>query len=198
MSTDYETRVEAAAQAMAYDEHGESAIAMYRAYRDTWHSQARAALTAAGVPELLDENKQLQLSINDLLTRADAQRADLDDMRVENERLVDVERRLNLLLWKLTNGKLSKTGYDVRTMVQAIEAEFEDGHLEDTANLRAELDAARATLAEVRELTEVYHEYGTHPSLNPDDGQWAILRADLVAERLLAILEGETNGCGEC
>ena len=57
-----------------------------------------------------------------------------------------------------------------------------------------DLDAARATLAQVRGLAEEYREYGTHPSLNPDDGTWAILRADLVAERLLEILDGETSG----
>lgn len=39
----------------------------------------------------------------------------------ERDRLAEVEDRLSVLLWRLTNGRLSKTGYPVEFMEQEIE-----------------------------------------------------------------------------
>lgn len=41
------------------------------------------------------------------------------------EPAVDYESRLAELLWHLTDGRMSGTGYDVKTMVQEVEAAFE-------------------------------------------------------------------------
>lgn len=46
------------------------------------------------------------------------------EMTTEQER-DDLAERLGQLLWDLTDGRLSKTNYDVRTMIQAVEATFE-------------------------------------------------------------------------
>jgi len=126
-------------------------------------------LEAAEAALRLAENVTPKLA---LLARAKSRidLADLDAARAANERL------------KAENKSLS----DHADVIDGVNTE-----------IAADRDAARATLAKVRELAEEYRKYGTHPTLDPDDGTWAILRADLVAERLLAILDGETSGEGE-
>ena len=49
--------------------------------------------------------------------------SEVDELRAEVERLED---SLSALLCELTGGRLSKTTYDVPTMVREIEAHFEE------------------------------------------------------------------------
>lgn len=72
--------------------------------------------------------------------------------QAEVERLVGVERRLSELLCDLTGGRLSKTGYDVRTMVGEVEDVFERYAEEDRAELQAERDRLAATVDRVEAL----------------------------------------------
>lgn len=67
----------------------------------------------------------------------DANEADLDD----------VAGRLSDLLCELTDGLMSKTGYPVRTMVQAVEAVFEKQEINNAADLIARAESAEAALA---------------------------------------------------
>jgi len=70
---------------------------------------------------------------------------DFRDMEAERD---EIAGRLSELLWELTDGAMSKTGYDVPTMVREVEATFE----KDCASVEAERDRALATLQRVRDL----------------------------------------------
>ena len=77
----------------------------------------------------------------DLLTLLDA--AD------ERDRLIEVESRLSVLLWRLTNGRLSKTSYPVEFMEQEIEECLAKYHESD---LRDERDRLEVVVERVRAL----------------------------------------------
>ncbi len=66
----------------------------------------------------------------------------------ERDRLAEVESRLSVLLWRLTNGHLSKTTYPVEFMEQEIEeclARYHESDLRDErGRLAAAVERARA------------------------------------------------------
>lgn len=89
---------------------------------------ADAALIAAAVnalPALLDEIERGR----ELRGRVEAERDDL-------------ALRLSALLCDLTGGLMSKTGYSVATMVQAVEAEFEKHATDEMVEMAAQRDRA--------------------------------------------------------
>ena len=65
-------------------------------------------------------------------------------MRAEDERarLAEVDSRLSVLLWRLTNGRLSKTSYPVEYMEQEIEECLARYHESDMRDERDQLAAA--------------------------------------------------------
>lgn len=62
----------------------------------------------------------------------------------------EIAGRLSSLLCELTNGRMSKTNYDVRTMVTEIDSAYDEAQQED----RAEQDRLAETLAKVREWAD--------------------------------------------
>lgn len=52
-------------------------------------------------------------------------RSESADFERERDEAGDIETRLAELLWNLTDGRMSGTGYDVPTMVAEVEAAFE-------------------------------------------------------------------------
>lgn len=71
------------------------------------------------------------------------------DAADERDRLVEVESRLSVLLWRLTNGRLSKTDYSVEFMEQEIEECLAKYHESD---IRDERDRLAATIERVQAL----------------------------------------------
>lgn len=144
---------------------GEEWLAHLTAYDDgssLAQARADAAFIAAArdaVPALLDR---------------------LAAVEAKNERLEAVEGRLSELLWDLTGGLLSKTGYDVRTMVQAVEAEFEKYAQEDRQEVVAERDAAREALAAEQRKTEAVRALID----NPKDAHYPIVARQWVRDAL--------------
>jgi len=65
----------------------------------------------------------------------------------EGVRNAEIAGRLSALLCELTNGRMSKMNYDLRTMVTEIDATYDDAQQED----RAERDGLAETLSTVRE-----------------------------------------------
>ena len=71
------------------------------------------------------------------------------DAADERDRLDEVESRFSALLWRLTNGRLSKTSYPVEFMEQEIEeclAEYRE------SDIRDERDRLAAAVERVREV----------------------------------------------
>lgn len=126
--------------------------ALHRAFHDHWDSP----------------NKPLDLYADSPLWQKQAEAVErivAERVRVVEGERDDIADRLSALLCDLTGGRMSKTGYSVSTMIQAVEAEFEKHATEDTAALVAEhqwnaLERAReADLATARaESAEAAHE----------------------------------------
>lgn len=117
------------------------------------------------VPWLLGEIDHLHVEIEDLREEVEFHSDDARILRNDVDRLRrgrdiwradrdDLEERLSLLLWELTDCKLSKSGYDVRTMVSEIEATFERYAEMDRAELQADRDSLAATVERVRAIAE--------------------------------------------
>ena len=117
-----------------------------------------------GIEALITEARRWGRSVNGrpmgtvMRDLADA----LESLAAERD---DLEARLAELLCELTDGRMSKTGYDVKTMVDEVEATFDQAVQEDISNAwneavhaREERDALRAiideALAEEERCTE--------------------------------------------
>ena len=93
--------------------------------------------------------------------------AALLDAADEADRLAGVEDRLSALLWRLTNGRLSKTDYPVEFMEQEIEENLTAHHELD---LRDELDRLAEQVERVRALhvpIRVYDECECEDTTTP-------------------------------
>ena len=89
------------------------------------------------------------------------------DAADEADRLAGVEDRLSVLLWRLTNGRLSKTDYPVEFMEQEIEENLATHH---ELNLRDELDRMAEQVERVRALHVDDWGCGNPSHTNPDVG----------------------------
>ena len=89
------------------------------------------------------------------------------DAADEADRLAGVEDRLSVLLWRLTNGRLSKTDYPVEFMEQEIEENLTTHH---ELNLRDELDRMAEQVERVRALHVCDWGCGNPSHTNPDVG----------------------------
>ena len=115
----------------------------------------------------------------DLLTLLDA--ADARD------RLIEVESRLSVLWWRLTNGRLSKTSYPVEFMEQEIEECLAKYHESD---LRDERDRLEVVVEEHRPRARWGEGHGE--MVNSHGEVFAALTADGVLAQLPG---GEKGRC---
>lgn len=101
-------------------------------FRDAYRSDVRPLVTAAlaeVAPDLAAANAEIE--------------------RLRSER-GDLAKRLSVLLCELTGGRMSKTNYDVRTMVAEIDAAYDEYAQQE----RAEVEALRAAVARVEALAD--------------------------------------------
>lgn len=112
--------------------------------------------------------------------------------QLERER-DDLEERLAGMLCDLTGGKLSKTGYDVRTMTQAVEEHFNELEQSDRDEAWQAVVEARKERDEARAEVESRIE----------DRDWFKARADraeaaLERVKALPLLQGHEEAHKEC
>ena len=93
----------------------------------------------------LDLASTYRLAGDEYLRHAEAAGAERDE----------IAGRLSDLLCDLTGGRLSKTGYSVATMRQAIEEAFEADHQAEVADLRAKVERVEALADEWEPMARV-------------------------------------------
>jgi len=140
-------------------------------------------LVEAQVAPLRDEVEDYHEQVRRLFAQRDEARAERDAAEAEVERL---SSNLGDLLCDLTGGLLSKTNYDVRTMVQAVEQNFQD----DVDDAEARADAAESALRQVRELGDSWQR-NEERSADYQDGL-----AD-AAEQVRAVLDSAWAGAAD-
>ena len=121
------------------------------------------------------------------------------DAADERDRLAEIDSRLSVLLWRLTNGRLSKTSYPVEFMEQEIEECLAKYHESD---LRDERDRLAAALRQIAEACHWSHDpTGDPEALVAYIGQLQRSADDALdaAERVRALHEREELGfCVAC
>ena len=126
----------------------------------------QAGRMAAAVMAVADAEQE---SLRAEVEQAKAQRKEAQDEAKRAQAEVDrLERNQSGLLCELTGGNLSKTTYDVRTMVQEIEAYFQD----DVDEVSSQVEELQAKVAAVEALAD---EWGYPVKYTgPAEDAWAV------------------------
>jgi hypothetical protein len=114
--------------------------------------KARAVMAVADAEQetLRAEVERLRSSLASTTRWAENLRGWIDRAEAAEAERDEIAGRLSALLCELTSGRLSKTTYDVPTMVAEIDSVYDDAHQED----RAERDRLAGIVEQVRALAD--------------------------------------------
>lgn len=115
--------------------------------------------------------RELTLIVRDLADALEAATRERDDLAT----------RLSEYLCDSTGGLLSKTGYDVRTMVAHTEEYYDRVHAEERKEVEAERDSAVAAIERIREVVSGHPECDRYEEGDVISCGWKSAYASVVA-----------------